>query len=259
MTANYHTHTFRCYHAMGKERFYIETAIRAGLRTLGFADHAPMPFPHGYESTFRMKPALFPEYMETLTALREEYRSRIEILIGLEAEYYPAIFSDFLALIRPYGVDYLLLGQHFIGNEYDRGSAYMGAPYVTETQFSAYVDQTIAGMETGVFSYIAHPDLPGVVGDAGFYTRESRRLCQAAKKNGLPLEYNLLGMATGRAYPATRFFEIAAEEGNAVILGADAHAPDRVAKAEEIARAKEELAALGITPIEQLDCLRPIR
>ncbi len=259
MIANYHTHTFRCYHAMGKERYYIQTAIKAGLKTLGFADHAPMPFPGRYESTYRMPISLFSNYMETLSALREEYRDKIDIKIGLEAEYYPAIFEDFLDLIRPFGIDYLILGQHFIGNEYDRGSVYMGTPYVKEKELTAYIDQVVAAIKTGVFTYIAHPDLPGVVGDDAFYTAESRRLCRAAREHDLPLEYNLLGMATGRLYPARRFFEIAAEEGNAVILGADAHSPDRVAKPEEIQTAKENLAALGIEPIKTLPLFRPIR
>ena len=48
MIANYHTHTWRCNHAFGVEKQYIENAIEAGLRILGFADHTPYPFPKGY-------------------------------------------------------------------------------------------------------------------------------------------------------------------------------------------------------------------
>ena len=35
MIANYHTHTWRCRHADGTEREYVETAIEAGLSLLG--------------------------------------------------------------------------------------------------------------------------------------------------------------------------------------------------------------------------------
>ena len=48
MKANYHTHTWRCNHASGNERQYVENAIKAGLEVLGFADHTPYPFPAGY-------------------------------------------------------------------------------------------------------------------------------------------------------------------------------------------------------------------
>ena len=35
MIANYHTHTWRCGHAGGNEREYVEQAITAGIRTTG--------------------------------------------------------------------------------------------------------------------------------------------------------------------------------------------------------------------------------
>lgn len=41
MLANYHTHTFRCRHALGEDREYIEHAIDGGLKVLGFSDHCP--------------------------------------------------------------------------------------------------------------------------------------------------------------------------------------------------------------------------
>ena len=54
MIANYHTHTYRCGHAVGEDRQYVETAIRRGLQVLGFSEHVPMPFPDGHESRFRV-------------------------------------------------------------------------------------------------------------------------------------------------------------------------------------------------------------
>ena len=38
--ANYHTHTARCGHAIGTDEEYVQAAIQAGLKTLGFSDHA---------------------------------------------------------------------------------------------------------------------------------------------------------------------------------------------------------------------------
>ena len=36
---NYHTHTFRCGHAIGNDEEYVIEAIGMGLHTLGFSDH----------------------------------------------------------------------------------------------------------------------------------------------------------------------------------------------------------------------------
>ena len=55
MIANYHTHTWRCRHADGTEREYVERTIEGGLKILGFSDHSPYPFPDGYDSGMRMR------------------------------------------------------------------------------------------------------------------------------------------------------------------------------------------------------------
>lgn len=41
LLANFHTHTFRCHHAVGQDREYVEKAIEQGIKTLGFSDHSP--------------------------------------------------------------------------------------------------------------------------------------------------------------------------------------------------------------------------
>lgn len=65
MIANYHTHTPRCNHAQGSEQEYVDAALSAGLKILGFSDHTPYFFPGDYYSTFRMHrksfPAMYPQ------------------------------------------------------------------------------------------------------------------------------------------------------------------------------------------------------
>ena len=89
LTANYHAHTFRCQHATGTERDYIEAAIRMGIKEFGFSDHIPRPFRDGYISHIRMTMAQAPEYVRIIRALAEEYRNDIHIYVGFEAEYIP--------------------------------------------------------------------------------------------------------------------------------------------------------------------------
>ena len=102
MIANYHTHTYRCHHADGTEREYVERAIENGLKIFGFSDHVPMPFPDGHQSGYRVRIEALEDYVRTVEGLREEYKKDIEILLGFEAEYYPAHFEDMLALIGQY-------------------------------------------------------------------------------------------------------------------------------------------------------------
>lgn len=43
MKTNYHTHTYRCKHAMGNDERIVLNAIKADLDILGFSDHTPWP------------------------------------------------------------------------------------------------------------------------------------------------------------------------------------------------------------------------
>lgn len=257
MVMNYHTHTPRCHHAVGSERAYIERAIEAGMSVLGFSDHVPYPFDPGYYSNFRMRPEETAEYIQTLLQLREEYRGRIEIKIGFEAEYYPAYFDRLLELLAPYPVDYLLLGQHFLENETSR--LYSGDKTESEGRLAKYVDQVIAGMETGMFSYLAHPDLVDFVGEAAAYRRQCLRLCQAAKALDIPLEINLLGIREARAYPRRDFFAIAAEAGAQAVLGSDAHQPEAVYDPASREKALKMAQELGLTVLSQVRLRSPKR
>ena len=54
MIGNYHAHTYRCHHAEGCEKEYIENAVRGGLKMLGFTDHTPYDIP--FPKPFRMTP-----------------------------------------------------------------------------------------------------------------------------------------------------------------------------------------------------------
>ena len=251
MIANYHTHTPRCRHATGSEREYVENAIKAGLQVLGFSDHSPQIFPGGYYSTFRMYPEQLNDYVQTVLALRAEYAGQIEIPLGLELEYYPGLIGVLLPILQDQPMDYLLLGQHFVGNEYD--DHYTGYPTEEKRLLEKYCDQTIDAMQTGLFCCFAHPDLVNFRGDTATYVRNVRRICREAKSCGIPLEYNLLGLSEGKHYPNIRFWEVAAEEGCAVILGRDAHRPDALLDEKYPQMALETLRKLGLTPLERLD------
>ena len=124
MIANYHTHTPRCRHASGTEEEYVLAALEEGLKILGFSDHTPYRFDGTYYSSFRMYPHQLEDYVQSVLRLREQYADKIQIPLGLEMEYYPAYFSEVLGWARDSGIEYLLLGQHFVGNE--QGEHYSG-------------------------------------------------------------------------------------------------------------------------------------
>ena len=226
MTANYHTHTWRCKHAVGTEQEYIENAIAHGLKILGFSDHTPMPYPDGYVSNVKMGLNQLEEYVYTVLGLREKYKDDIRICLGLEVEYYPAYFEELLEITGQYPIEYFLLGQHFLGNEIH--DFYSGTPTSDERQLERYCSQAQEALETGCFTYFAHPDLLNFTGDRAVYERWMGKLCRLAKKLQIPLEINFLGIMDKRNYPNEDFWKIAGETGNQVVFGCDAHQPETV-------------------------------
>jgi histidinol-phosphatase (PHP family) len=220
MIANYHSHTWRCNHAEDTEREYVEAAVARGIKTLGFADHAPYFFDGDYYSGFRMKREQYRDYADTLKALRQEYADRIDIFIGAEMEYYPKYFEKTLDFMNEIGLDYIIMGQHYMDHT-ESWHAYKETE--DEAVLARYVDVVLEGAGTGAYTYIAHPDIILFKGDERLYKKEMTRLCQKAKETDTPLEINLSGIKYNLHYPDERFWKIAGKIGSPVTFGRDAH------------------------------------
>ena len=251
MKANYHTHTWRCNHAVGTEEAYVKAAIEAGLEILGFSDHTPYLFPEGYYSNFRMKPEQLPGYSRTVLDLKKRYADQIDIHMGVECEFYPKHFADTLSYLRDNRVEYLILGQHFIGNEYD--SLYSGRRTTREEDLAAYCRQSMEAMNTGLFTYFAHPDLHHFRGNETFYREQTRALCREANSCGMPLELNLLGIREDKWYPNPLFWEVAGEENCKVIIGCDAHEESALAHPRAMEEAMKLVNSCGLKVIDTVD------
>jgi histidinol-phosphatase (PHP family) len=245
MLANYHTHTVRCNHATGTEREYIEEAIKHGFKILGFSDHVPQPYPEGLSSRIRMKMEDIGEYRQTLLNLREEYKDKIKILIGFEVEYTVQYFPKLIEALRENSIDYIIQGQHYAPDEFN--GFYAGMPTTSEQDLRDYVDLTIQGMQTGLFTYLAHPDLINFHGDDAVYRKYMQKIVESALQLDIPLEVNMLGFVEKRNYPCDRFFSMASEMGAKFIIGCDSHKPTALRQPEEIPGFLEFMERNGIT------------
>ena len=228
MYASYHNHTKRCRHATGTDEEYLIAAIRAGYKIFGFSDHAPHAFRPCYSSRGRMGMDELSKYVEGIRSLGEKYKNDITVRIGLEAEYLPALFAEDCRLYSGAGVEYLVLGQHVLGNESLEKTVDCFAKTTDPTILTKYADTVVAAVGTGKFSFVAHPDVLNIETDPDFYRQEADRIIRAAKRANIPLEVNLQGVMDGRNYPNPLFWERARLLGADVILGIDAHSPELV-------------------------------
>lgn len=230
--SNYHTHTKRCKHACGEDKEYVEAAIDAGFKIMGFSDHTF--YPTGFKSCMRMDVSEADGYFYSIEQLKKEYKNDIEIYAGLETEYFPEHFDKLTEVLKDYPLDYMILGQHFVPDE-EHGVGTAG-PFTDKKILDMYVENVIAGMKTGRFMYVAHPDLPiytGVDKDV-ILTNAYSQICSVAKEFNIPLEINVLGHMRGKNYPSDEFFKVAAEYDNDVIIGMDVHNPKHFHKSEDV-------------------------
>lgn len=227
---NYHTHTYRCQHAFGTEREYIETAIGMGIKQLGFSDHVPCSLTESFVPGMRMTFLQAEEYVDTLRKLAHEYKNQIEILIGFEAEYSKQYYPEQKEMADRLGIDYMIIGQHFLVD--DDGHVLLPSPTDDRKLLRTYMQSLIEGMQTGSYAYIAHPDFVEFTGRKEEYEEECRDFCRQAKLLQIPLEINMQGMSAGKRYPQPAFWEIAGEVGNDVIIGADAHTAQQLENVE---------------------------
>ncbi|MBR6219575.1 MAG: histidinol-phosphatase [Clostridia bacterium] len=265
---NYHTHTWRCLHAEGTEEEYVRRAVGRGFEVLGFADHTPWPYANGYVAGMRMRLDQLDGYLKTVRGLGEKYAGQIRIPVGLECEAFPQ-YMGWLAELKERSLDYLILGNHYDLRDdadhaaFDIGGGFYFGRCTRPAHVRRYAERTIAGMRTGLFDYVAHPDLYCHV-----YKRfdadcaaAARDLCQAAAALDLPLEYNLLGIQYharpsergALGYPCERFWEIAATCGCRAIVGFDAHRPEHLDRVDLFDRALDFLNGLGIERVSHLD------
>ena len=148
---NLHTHTARCGHASGAVEEYCREAVNQGVAVLGFSDHAP--FPDGRYPESRMDYSELPAYLDDIERMRSRFPELV-LLAGAEVDYLQSVGRAFYeeTYSAAKGFDYRILGPHFIEPQLD-------AALFPHERLRAYADATIRAMETGLFDYVAHPDM----------------------------------------------------------------------------------------------------
>ncbi len=256
MNKNYHMHTTRCNHASGTDEEYILAAMEAGFTEIGFTDHSCWIPKENETPRIRMKPEQLQEYVMSLRALRDKYKGQINILIGLECEYFEDRMEWLKDQIDLYELDYIILGNHF--HEVDHFDYYYGR-YENKSQLLIdYLEDSIKAMQTNLYTIFAHPDLfmRGYQKWDKDVEEMSRKLCISAKENDVILEYNLGGLrgviGGDTFYPYDKFWEIAKEVGCKAIIGIDAHSPKDYFDFENEKKAEDYLNALGIEMVSNV-------
>ncbi len=228
MKNNYHTHLSLCNHAVGEMEDYVLEAIKNNFDELGISDHQPISDAY-YTMSFKQYEEIYlPEFFR----LKDKYKSKISLKLGLEAEYRGYNVEELKKFYET--CDYLLLAVHYV---FDKGEKIPSKMITKDKHKIEYKKLLVEGIELGIFNYIAHPDI-----FMGMYSNEkfsgvdydvSKEIIEKAIEYDLPLELNANGVRVYSdnlkdksfvyGYPRKEFWELAKNLGAKVVIGSDCH------------------------------------
>ncbi|MBR3939388.1 MAG: histidinol-phosphatase [Bacteroidales bacterium] len=266
---NYHTHSCYC-DGKGKIREYIETAISKGFTHLGFSGHAPVPF----DNTFAISQNEYKNYCNEISLLKEEYRDRIKIFLGLEIDYIPGILDNFSTLINEGNLDYCIGSVHLVNKNNDNNLWFIDGN--KQETYDEGLNRVFGGdIKTAVKAFFRQtndmlvsqrPDILGhfnkvVMHNKERYFKSSDKwfidlVCETleiVKSTGCVCEINTRGLYKGRYndyYPSKDIIHIMNTMEIPVVVSTDAHCPDDLDKYEGVF---EFLKAINYRHVVYLD------
>lgn len=233
---DYHVHTSRCGHAGGATRAFVEQAIAVGLAEIAITDHIPLYFlPAGErDPSLAMREDQFEEYLDEVRSLQEEYRDRMAVRLGLEADYAEGHEEALARWLARADWDLVLGSVHWVAGDWidAPGSAARFPREGTERLYTEYYRLLARAAATGFFDVLTHFDLPKKHGHRPATPLEEaeQAAIEAARQAGCAVEISSAGLRkpVGEAYPERRLLARLAAAGVPATFSSDAHAPAEV-------------------------------
>jgi histidinol-phosphatase (PHP family) len=234
---DYHVHTARCGHAVGRMERYVERAIEAGLSELGFSDHLYMYWlpPERRDPQLGMAEWEHDFYIEDVERCRQRYKSDITIRLSTEADYISGHERDLEAIVRRYDWDYVIGSVHFLGDWGFDDSRYRSEfeKRDIDALYEQYFETVGASAESGLFDTIGHTDLIKKFGHRPTVdqTAAYARLAQRFSRAGVCVEVNTAGLrrVVTEVHPHPDLLRACFVAGVPTTLASDAHRPEDVA------------------------------
>lgn len=237
MKFDLHTHHVRCGHANGTIEDYILAGIEAGLQAIGISDHSP----YFYHEADQPSPGIamarsdFANYIDEVLRLKAKYTGKIEVLLGMESDFFPDYADIYRKAYEGVPFDYLIGSVHQVS----------GVSIFNRNRWKGLNDEQRIAQKTGYYALIKQSARSGmfdILGhiDAmkGYYpafsdipaNEEIDDTLQTIAEYGVSIEINTSGNTkdVGGWYPSDAILERALHFGVNVTFGSDAHVPSRV-------------------------------
>lgn len=229
---DFHIHTTFCDGNNTPEEMVV-SAIEKGLTTIGFSAHSYTFF----DESYCMKKENIEAYKAEISSLKEKYRGKIEILCGVEQDYYsdmPTAGFDYVIG----SVHYLKVGEEYFSIDDDADILKSACDKYYGGDFYLLCDdyfKTVAKVaEKTNADIIGHFDLVTKFNEKyNFFDENDSRYAAAYRsavdsliKADIPFEINTGAISRGYKsipYPSQQILKYIAKKNGKVILSSDSH------------------------------------
>lgn len=223
-----HSHTPLCKHASGMPEQYAAAAQRVGLQGITITCHNPMP--DQFSAHVRMALDEWDQYQQMVHEAADAYRGRVDVRLGLEADYYPGYVDFVRQQIADAPLSYVIGSVHPQTPEYRRD-------FRTDDPLAdqiTYFEMLADAAETRLFDCISHPDL---IKNETFDDWHPDQLLDTIAPTldriaavGTAMELNTSGRykRVAEMNPFPQMLSMMRQRDIPVVIGADAHVPERV-------------------------------
>lgn len=234
---DYHVHTFRCGHAGGASRDFVRRALERGLGEIAFTDHVPLYFlpEEARDPKLAMREEDFDGYLEEVATLGHEFRGRIPVRLGLEADYAEGHEEALRRFLARANWDLVLGSVHWVAGDWIDAPESANRRFEregVEALYAEYYRLLAKAARTGLFDVLTHFDLPKKHGHrpARALEEAEEEAIAAAREGGCAVEISSAGLRkpVGEAYPEARLLSRLVSAGVPVTFSSDAHAPAHV-------------------------------
>lgn len=237
MKSDFHMHTSFSSDSATAPVEMIEQSINLGLTDICITDHQDWDFPkekYNLEFTFDTD-----KYFNDLNALKEQYKDKINIHIGVELGLQTQVSNDYVEYLNKYPFDFVIGSIHLVNridpyyDEYfegrDKRAAFIEYFEAALDNYSSFKDFDSVGHLDYIFRY--GPNVEEFVFNYKDYGDILDELLRLTIKNDKALEVNTAGFKAGLNHPnphediLKRYKELG---GELITIGSDGHVPHHI-------------------------------
>ena len=238
--SDYHMHTPLCRHAVGEPAEYAQQALAVGLQEIGFSDHAPLVAYHIPDVC--MENSELPRYHQMIRQVQAQYQGRLNIRLGIEADFVPGFEQQTQAILDAFPYDYVIGSVHFLdGWCFDNPDDIESWKQEdVNAVYLKYYDFLRRSAQSGLFNVMGHADLVKKFGHRPTIDMrdEIKKTAAVFRQAGVAVEINTAGLRkpVKEIYPALDALKIYRQEKVWMTFGSDSHQPSEVGMDFDLAR-----------------------